>query len=574
MDRKSWIAIILSVAGLFGWQWYISKYYPQPELPPPGVVATPPPPTVPVQSVAENIPEAPPTMAPRAQSLERDGVEFVFNNDTGGIEQVVLRMHMGENSEHLALNRSRMMPVGALGFEPGEVLGGFTMHADKAAARVVFQKMQADGLEISKRFTLPDATGGKNQYLVDLEINFRNTGGETLTVPDFFVGTGGAAPIHALDLPMYTRFDWGHESSMSKIDVNWFSASSIPLIGIELHGVRNLYQESEPDIRWVAVTSQYFCTILTPAAGSPTKSVWAKSFQAPKLDGKEILGIQGGLIQGGPVLSPGMSETRTFRIYAGPKELPNLRELGPTQDKVMDFGIFGFVSEFLLWAMNGIHDFIGNYAASIILLTILIKSFLWPIQNKATNGMRKMALLSPKMTEMREKFKDDPQKMNQEVMKLYKEYGVNPFGGCLPMLIQIPIFFGFYSMLGTAIELRNSSFLWVQDLSQPDTIAHVLGFPINILPIVMAGTMVWQMIITPKTGDAMQQRIFYFMPVIFLAFCYNYASGLALYWTTQNIFSIVQLYLTRNKPLPILEKKSVVAKRQAVLAKKKGKKRP
>ena len=188
--------------------------------------------------------------------------------------------------------------------------------------------------------------------------------------------------------------------------------------------------------------------------------------------------------------------------------------------------------------------------------------------------MRKMALLSPKMTEMREKFKDDPQKMNQEVMKLYKEYGVNPLSGCFPMLIQIPIFFGFYSMLGTAIELRNSSFLWVHDLSQPDTIAHVLGFPVNVLPIVMAGTMVWQMIITPKTGDAMQQRIFYFMPVIFLAFCYNYASGLALYWTTQNIFSIVQLYLTRNKPLPTLEKKSVVAKREAVLAKKKGKKRP
>jgi YidC/Oxa1 family membrane protein insertase len=129
-------------------------------------------------------------------------------------------------------------------------------------------------------------------------------------------------------------------------------------------------------------------------------------------------------------------------------------------------------------------------------------------------------------------------------------------------------------MLGTAIELRNSSFFWVQDLSQPDTIAHVLGFPINILPLVMAATMVWQMVITPKTGDAMQQRIFYFMPIIFLVFCYNYASGLALYWTTQNIFSIAQLYITRNKPLPTLEKKSVVAKREAVLAKKKQKKRP
>ena len=239
----------------------------------------------------------------------------------------------------------------------------------------------------------------------------------------------------------------------------------------------------------------------------------------------------------------------------------------------MSFGIFGFVSEFLLWAMNSLHALIGNYAWSIIVLTLLIKTALWPIQNKATNEMRKMALLSPKMTEMREKFKDDPQKMNQEVMKLYKEYGVNPFSGCLPLLVQIPIFFGFYSMLGTAIELRNSSFFWVTDLSQPDTIGYILGLPINILPIVMAGTMVWQMVITPKTGDAMQQRIFYFMPIIFLVFCYNYASGLALYWTTQNLFSIVQLYMTRNKPLPTLEKKSIVAKRAAVEAKKNKKNR-
>ncbi len=142
------------------------------------------------------------------------------------------------------------------------------------------------------------------------------------------------------------------------------------------------------------------------------------------------------------------------------------------------------------------------------------------------------------------------------------------------MLIQIPIFFGFYAMLGSAIELRNSSFLWVHDLSQPDTVFHVLGFPINVLPIIMAGTMVWQMAITPKTGDAMQQRMLYFMPIIFLVFCYNYASGLALYWTTQNIFSIVQLYLTRNRPLPTLEKKSVIAKREASAAGKKKKKRP
>ncbi|HET9523827.1 MAG TPA: YidC/Oxa1 family insertase periplasmic-domain containing protein, partial [Terrimicrobiaceae bacterium] len=284
-----------------------------------------------------------------------------------------------------------------------------------------------------------------------------------------------------------------------------------------------------------------------------------------------VYGIQGGLGMPGFSLAPGQTLEESFEIYAGPKDLSQLRKLGRGQEAVMNFGMFGFVSEFLLWAMNSLNAIFHSYATAIIALTIIIKSLLWPIQNKATNQMRKMSLLAPKMTELREKYKDDPQKMNEEVMKLYREYGVNPFSGCVPLLIQIPIFFGFYAMLGSAIELRNSSFLWVQDLSQPDTVFHILGFPINVLPIVMTGTMVWQMAVSPKSGDAMQQRIFYFMPVVFLVFAYNYASGLALYWTTQNLFSIVQLYLTRNKPLPTLEKKSVVAKKEAAAAKRRKK---
>jgi YidC/Oxa1 family membrane protein insertase len=150
-------------------------------------------------------------------------------------------------------------------------------------------------------------------------------------------------------------------------------------------------------------------------------------------------------------------------------------------------------------------------------------------------------------------------------MKLYKEYGVNPFGGCLPMLIQIPIFFGFYGMLDKAIELRNSTFLWVRDLSQPDTVFHLAGFPINILPLVMAATSVLQISLTPKTGDPAQQRILLFTPVIFLVFCYNYASALALYWTVQNLFFIGQMLLTRNQAEPQLVK---VAKPTAVAKKK------
>ena len=577
MDRKSWIAITLSVAGLFAWQWYVSKYY-KPQLTQANAAtasATPAPMATPAaDSTPAPTPPSEATIAARAESLSNENAEFTFNNGTGGIEQVVLRMHKGENESHVSLNRSRSMPIGGLGFNPGEVLGGFEMATDPAKGEATFSSKQSGGLEITKRFAVPMGANKEKPYAITLDVTFKNPGTAPLQVPEFFIGTGGAAPLHVNDLPMYTCLNWAHGGSMTNIDVNWFSASSVPIIGIPIHDQRPLYEETKPDIEWVAVTSQYFCTIITPKDATQSHSVWSMRFDAPKLNDTANFGIQGGLKSRGFTLAAGEVVTRSFEIYAGPKELPLLRKLGATQDKVMNFGIFGFVSEFLLWSMNGLHGLLGNYAASIIVLTLLIKSVLWPVQNKATKEMRKMASLSPKMTEMREKHKDNPQKLNEETMKLYKEYGVNPFSGCLPMLIQIPIFFGFYAMLGTAIELRNSSFFWVVDLSQPDTITHLLGFPINILPLLMAGTMVWQMIITPKTGDAMQQRIFYFMPIIFLVFCYNYASGLALYWTTQNLFSIVQLYFTRNQPLPTLEKKSIIAKREAQLAKKKSKKPP
>ena len=576
MDRKSWIAIALSVAGPFAWQWDVSKYY-KPQLAK-ATAATAAAPTPVATPAVDSTPVlTPPTetfLSARSESLSNANAKFIFNNGTGGIEEVALSMHKGENASPVSLNRSRSMPIGGLGFSPGEILGGFEMTTDPAKGEAVFSSKQPSGLEIAKRFTVPMGENKEKPYAITLDITFKNPSTAPLQVPEFFIGTGGAAPLHVNDLPMYTCLNWAHGGSMTNIDVNWFSASSVPIIGIPIHDQRPLYEETKPDIEWVAVTSQYFCTIITPKDATQSHSVWSMRFDAPKLNDTANFGIQGGLKSRGFTLAAGEVVTRSFEIYAGPKELPLLRKLGATQDKVMNFGIFGFVSEFLLWSMNGLHVLLGNYAASIIVLTILIKSVLWPVQNKATKEMRKMASLSPKMTEMREKHKDNPQKLNEETMKLYKEYGVNPFSGCLPMLIQIPIFFGFYAMLGTAIELRNSSFFWVVDLSQPDTITHLLGFPINILPLLMAGTMVWQMIITPKTGDAMQQRIFYFMPIIFLVFCYNYASGLALYWTTQNLFSIVQLYFTRNQPLPTLEKKSTIAKREAQLAKKKSKKPP
>ncbi len=610
MDRKTLVAIGLSILAFIAWQYYYNATYGEyldqqtaerarqaeqqaaqaaSATPPPSVAATTP--GVPATSAtATPTPSAPrSTMAAQREIVSAGpGADFEFNNDLGGIDTAILLLHLGENQESVGINRNLPIPIGALGFEPGQPLGGFEMKVDRVMRRVVFTNQQPDGLEISKTFTVSDGnaevydeevasddTAPRNDpYVVDLAVTFRNTGTTPIARDSFYLSTGGSEPIHVKDLPTFTRFDWSKDGEMEDIDVNWFGGSSIPLVGISLREASPLYTGEAEAIRWAAVTSQYFCTILTVNGDTAGKTVTAERFAVPNDEGKTIYGMRGALGMPGFELAAGESTTSKFEIYTGPKDLTRLRTLGGTQEEVMNFGMFGFVSKFLLWAMNLLHGLFNSYAAAIIVLTLCIKSALWPLQNKATNSMKRMSLLSPKMTELREKYKDDPTKMNTELMGLYKKYGVNPFSGCLPMLVQIPIFFGFYSMLGSAIELRNSSFLWINDLSQPDTVGHFLGFPINLLPLLMAGSMVWQMAITPKTGDKNQQRMMMFMPVIFVVFAYNYASGLSLYWTTQNIFSIVQLYLTRNQALPTLEPKPPAAKRgQPAPVKKKRQKR-
>ena len=588
MDRKAWIVVVACVAALGLWQWAYVKYYaPTPEqlaeqrraAEQAQAAATPAPTATPAATSATPSP-TPAAAVPAEPSVPRETrtvttglADFQFASDTGGIASIQLLDHLGENGANVALNIPEALPIGTLSEQPGIALGGFASVASGAPSEAVFVREQPDGLQIRKTFAVSEADQGKGDYVVNLTLDFTNAGANPLQRTGFYVSTGGAAPVHATDMTLYTGFDWYRDGKATFTDVNWFNESSIPLTGIELRAAQNFYEQKSDKISWAASKNQYFVNIVAVTSGDPGNSVWARRLDL--LHGgdaeKKVFGIEGALGLPGFRLEPGQTKSWTFRIYAGPKDLGRLSKLGQGEQEVMNFGIFKWVSEILLYSMNALHGLLGNFAAAIIALTIIIKALLWPLQNKATDSMRRMAALSPKMTELREKYKDDPTKMNQELMKLYKDYGVNPFSGCIPILIQIPIFFGFYSMLGTAIELRNSSFLWVKDLSQPDTVGHLLGFPINILPILMALTMVWQMHITPKTGDAVQQRIFMFMPLIFILFAYNFASALSLYWTTQNLISILQLYVTRNKPLPELEKKSVTQKK--ALEAGKGKKR-
>jgi YidC/Oxa1 family membrane protein insertase len=578
MDRKAWLAVIVCVAALGLWQWAYVKYYsPTPEqlaemrqAAEKAKAAEPVPAPSPAPTAAPLVAASTPAPATSVPAVPREEAkistalaEFDFVSDLGGLRQVVLLGHLGENGGRVTLNIPEAMPIGAVSEVPGIPLGGFIREAAPAPNQIVFARTGPDGERLRKIFTVDETGEGQGNYVVDLEVEFANPGTAPLQRLGLYVSTGGAAPIHYTDMAIYTGFDWYREGKATFTDVNWFTASTIPLTGIQLRSGQNVYEQKTDKVSWAAVKNQYFATIVAVDSGEPGVSVWARRLDLLHAGdaGHKVFGIEGALGLPGFRLDPGQTRSWKFQIFAGPKDLGRLSTLGHGEQEVMNFGIFKWVSEILLYSMNAIHGVLGNFAASIIVLTIIIKALLWPLQNKATDSMRKMAALSPKMTELREKYKDDPTKMNQELMKLYKDYGVNPFSGCFPMLIQIPIFFGFYSMLGTAIELRNSSFLWVHDLSQPDTVAHIMGFPLNILPLLMAATMLWQMSLTPKTGDAVQQRMFMFMPVIFILFAYNFASALSLYWTTQNLISVAQLYVTRHKPLPVLEKKSVATKK-------------
>ena len=606
MDRKGIIGIVLAVVGFIAWQIYFARESQktaraQQEAARQAALSRPAPASLPqAESAAPT--DAPPAAAPspvqtapphaeaptgeKVEKLATPSAEYSFTNLGGGIARAVLFQHAAEKGTNVVMNKFGSIPIGAVTQVAGEAVAA-PFEAALSDRQIAFVRQDGE-LETAKKFILPKigALEGqaklREEYIVRMELTFANRGEKAVSSPGYYVYTGSAAPLHSGDLPNYTGFNWLRGSSNKFIDVNWFRAGGVPLVSG--HAERSSYSESYESVAWAGVTNQYFTSLITPVVDEKASSeiqqrqrgsnVWARRFaisdeiwkahghsgEAPS-GGR--FGVDGAIGMRGFSLSPGQSLTQAFNLYLGPREYRRLASLGHNEDGIMDFGVFGIVSRTLLTSMNTLRGWFGNYAWAIVVLTLIIKTAMWPLQNKATKSMKRMQALQPKMTELREKYKDDPTRMNTELMRLYKEYGINPFGGCLPMLVQIPIFFGFYNMLGKAVELRNAKFLWVHDLSQPDTVARLMGIPINPLPLLMAVTMLWQMAISPKSGDPVQQRVFMFVPLIFIYFCYNFASALALYWTVQNLFSIVQLYVTRNQASPQLQKVAAPAKKKS-----------
>jgi YidC/Oxa1 family membrane protein insertase len=513
-----------------------------------------------------------PSFAEKTETLRNEDLELRLTNRGAGISEAVLLKHTVENGQPVILNSAEHTPIGAIIEQPATpALPEFTIVRGDDGS-IQFDRTTPEGVSVRKKFFFPPTTEKTDNFVAEMDVDFRNDGTLPYTNAGYFVALGSTQPLHPKDLPTNTRLVWCVGGSAKETQVTWFAGGG-GFLGMGQHAPRPLYQEKIAGAEWAAMTNQFFTTILTPLDAKVIEA-WTQPFEIKGAVTPPLQGMDGAMGMPGFVLQPGQSSTVRFQIYAGPKLYARLAKLSHDEAEIMNFGHFKLISQTLLNFLNFLNSWVHSYGWAIILLTACVKGVLWPLQNKANKSMRKMSALAPKMQELKEKYKDDPTRMNQEVMKLYKEHGVNPVGGCLPMMIQIPIFFGLFNMLGQVAELRNSRFLWVHDLSQPDTLFIIpglgwipflgdplLGLPVNILPLLMGASNIWLMRMTPKTGDSTQRRIMMFMPLIFLVFCYNFAAALALYYTTQNLFTILQLWQNQRQPVPVLEKVAPAGKK-------------
>jgi YidC/Oxa1 family membrane protein insertase len=257
-----------------------------------------------------------------------------------------------------------------------------------------------------------------------------------------------------------------------------------------------------------------------------------------------------------PIPVGGFYEQR-FQLFMGPKNWSLLRKYGNGLDRAINFGWVDILAKPCLWFMNFIYRFIPNYGIAIIILTIVTRLMFWPLAQKSYKSMSEMRKLAPLMKEIREKYKDDKARVNQETMALYKTYKINPVSGCLPMVVQLPVFFALYRMLYQAIELRHAPFFgWIQDLSAPDRLFNFdfkiplmePPYGIPVMTIIMGATMLLQQKMTPTPGgDPTQAKMMMIMPVVFMVIFINFSSGLVLYWLIGNLVAISQQYFTQKK---------------------------
>jgi YidC/Oxa1 family membrane protein insertase len=573
MDRKSVIILVISFALLLAWFPLINHFYPPPPPPAPGeepVVETTST-TSPGEAAIQAAPEraARPSMPKGEETLlvlENDDARYTFTSHGGGLKLVELKAYpayieCGENAAASKTNFARLngrVTAPVLDLQgPAAALGDGVFTLTQTGAGSVRAVAEAPGgLTIVKDFEL-----GTN-FTFTASLAFSNRTDKPLDLPAHELVIGTAAPAGPKDDPNLMGVIVYNGAKAEHTEAPWFDNRSL---GCGPKNPRTLFESEETAVHWAGVHSQFFALVALPrepAGGLKARRIelLPAATNAVPVNGAADAtthGFQNVFPYRAAVIEPHGSVQRAFDFYAGPKEYQTLAKLGAQQqnnlDLVMDLdGFLGFFSKLLLVAMNALHEKGVSYGWAIVIITIAIKILFWPLTKASTKSMKRMAALQPQMKALQDKYKHEPQKMNQKLMEFMRENKVNPLGGCLPVLVQMPVFFGFFFMIRTAIELRGAEFLWICDLSTPDTVFVIpgIGFPINPMPILMGVTMLIQTRLTPMAPgmDPVQANMMRYMPLMFLVFLYNFSSGLTLYWTVQNILSIVQTKLTKTDP--------------------------
>ncbi|GAB4389096.1 MAG: membrane protein insertase YidC [Thermodesulfovibrionales bacterium] len=505
MERNTIIAIVLSLVVLVAYQFFFAK--PEPARKPAAEAPREAAPAAPVVPAAPQAPQPSEAAAPaRTIRVETDLFIAEISSRGGTLESWRLKEFRDEKTGEPVslLQPGGVYPALAVGSggdfsisnRDFHVTGGdLDLQAAGETGSVVFE-YAGDGYSIRRTYTFRQGT-----YLFDLR-------DEVAGLRDYEITLGGYFGIHTFAPDRLSHTGPVVLSGTDRIEVK----------AKKLEGAVS-YTE---DLKWIAEEDKYFFSSIVPPKGLGQARAW-------KVQDTAVVALVG------------EAGAYDMKVYAGPKSLDRLKLLGLGLEHIVDFGFFSVIARPIFWLLQKFYALVGNYGWAIVLLTIVVRVPFIPLVNKSQRSMKKMQQISPKMQEIKEKYKKDPQKMQKEMMELYKKNKVNPLGGCLPMLLQIPVFFALYKVLMISIELRDAPWaLWITDLSQKD--------PFYILPIVMGISMVVQQKMTPSAGDPRQQKLMMFMPVIFTFLFLSFPAGLVLYWLVNNLLSIVQqVYVNRKK---------------------------
>ena len=519
MEKRALIAVAISFLILLVYQYFFVSPAPQKAGQQPKVEEQAKPATEEAKAASVAITPAKTTSEEKGINVETELYSAVFTSKGATVKHFELKRYKDNDGKNvILLQTSGIIPPMGIGskedFELSEVnfhTAGRDVKLDKnnKSGSLIFE-YAGSGLAVRRTYTFYN-----DSYRIDLK-------DELSGAPEYWITIGTDFGIHnRKDASVHTG-----PVLLKDTDRLEFAAKDL--------NEPKIFKEQ---IKWIAQEDKYFFASIVPQNAMEEIKVW-KAKDSP------VIALKG---------KPGVN---SFILYAGPKEYDILKTLNVGLEHIIDFGFFSILAVPLFWLLKLFYGLIGNYGWAIMLLTIVTRIPFIPLINKSQKSMKKMQEVQPRLAEIREKYKKDPQRMQKEMMEIYKTHKVNPIGGCLPMLLQIPVFFALYKILLITIELRSAPFmLWIKDLSAPDTLFGHLpavlpligGFAVGPLPIVMGATMIIQQKMTPTSLDPMQNKMMMFMPVIFTFLFLNFASGLVLYWLVNNIFSISQQFYVNRK---------------------------